>query len=133
MEPILHAMLCLMQEGFSKCWDALCLGKGQGGKKSQHGRTYISCMPGPFIAVAVLPPRSLGKVRVGWHSFCSLMLVHGDTFLGSFSHPGFLCLKVLCAHMLGAPVGPPVPRCLTATQRLLKAHTSGGDASYIQP
>lgn len=61
MEPILLAMLCLMQEGFSKCWDALCLGKGQGGKKSQHGRTYISCMPGPFIAVAVLPPRTLGQ------------------------------------------------------------------------
>lgn len=55
------------------------------------------------------------------------MLVHAVTFLGSFSYPGFLCLKVLCFHMLGASVGqPPVPQCLTATQRLLKAHTSGG-------
>lgn len=72
-----------------------------------------------------------GKVWVGWHRFCSLMLVHAVTFLGSFSYPGFLCLKVLCFHMLGASVGqPPVPQCLTATQRLLKAHTSGGDASH---
>ena len=95
MRPILHAMLCLMQEGFSKCWDALCLGytKARASKNRLSMDFHISCMPGPFIAVAVLPPRSLGQSASGLAQFL-------PSDASSCGHISWFPLKEspLCSH-----------------------------------